>query len=97
VTKHTPGPWRKIRTGDGKRYVIGEGQSKWGTEVAEVYADDTDPEEAKANACLIQRAPEMLDVLEDVSEYLDGYADIDDQGGPNRAMRLMQRIEEVLK
>lgn len=59
-TAHTPGPWTSERTGDGKAYIIGNRQSAWGTHVAEVYADDTDRDEAKANAALIQHAPDLL-------------------------------------
>lgn len=55
----TPGPWSCKRTGDGKRYIIGAGQSAWGTHVAEVYADDTDADEAAANAALVKSAPDL--------------------------------------
>lgn len=62
--KHTPGPWTKDLTGDGKYYIIGDGQSQWGTHVAEVYSDDTDRDEAAANSNLIQHAPELLAACE---------------------------------
>lgn len=68
--QHTPGPWPITSTGDGKRYVIGEGlvDGPSGYEVAEVYSDDCDPGEALANANVISAAPEML-------AGLDHYAD----------------------
>lgn len=62
-TKFTPGPWKCEHTGDHKRYVIGDGQSLFGTHVAEVYSDDTDTDEAAANAALIQHAPDLLAAL----------------------------------
>lgn len=63
MSRPTPGPWTCKQTGDQKAYIIGEGQSAWGTHVAEVYSDDTDGDEARANACLITAAPELLAVL----------------------------------
>lgn len=59
---HTPGPWPVTRTGDGKRYIIGDGliEGPGGYEVAEVYADDCDPAVALANANLIGAAPDLL-------------------------------------
>lgn len=51
----TPGPWTLTHTGDRKRYILGENQSSWGTDVGEIYSDDTDANEAKANATLIAR------------------------------------------
>ena len=62
-TKFTPGPWKCQHTGDRKHYVIGAGQSLFGTHVAEVYSDDTDTDEAAANAALIQHAPDLLAAL----------------------------------
>jgi hypothetical protein len=74
-TKHTPGPWKCERSGDGKYYLVGDGQSSWGTHVAEVYSDDTDKHEAAANARLIHASPELLayavaeQTLRDTTEY----------------------------
>ena len=70
MSKHTPGPWTLTRTGDHKRWIVGNRQSTWGTEVAEVYSDDTDPDEAAANARLIATAPELLVELRAVSAWL---------------------------
>jgi len=63
MTKHTPSPWGFEQTGDHKRYIIGKERSTWGTNVAEVYSDDTDQGEAAANARLIAAAPELLKAL----------------------------------
>jgi len=69
---HTPGPWPFERTGDGKRYVVGEGlvEGPHGYEVAEVYSDDCDPDEALANARLIAAAPDMLAALKSADHAL---------------------------
>lgn len=62
---HTKGPWPIEQTGDGKRYLIGNGlvEGPNGYEVAEVYSDDCDPDEALANAKLIAAAPELLEAV----------------------------------
>lgn len=62
----TPGLWPLTRTGDGKRYVVGDGLvgGPGGYEVAEVYSDDCDPDEARANANLIAAAPELYEAVE---------------------------------
>jgi len=73
----TSGPWTCQQTGDRKRYVIGEGQSSWGTHVAEVYSDDIDREEAAANAKLIQSAPDLLDACSRALALLDNSSDED--------------------
>lgn len=64
MTKHTPGPWSFKPTGDHKRIVIGEGlvEGPNGYDVAEVYSDDCDYEEALANARLTAAAPDLLDI-----------------------------------
>lgn len=65
MSAHTPGPWPLKPTGDGKRFIVGEGlvEGPNGYDVAEVYSDDCDQEEAEANARLIAAAPDMLDAL----------------------------------
>ncbi|QPQ55567.1 hypothetical protein IC614_02905 [Allosphingosinicella flava] len=67
AAQFTPGPWPVKRSGDGKRYIVGDGlvEGPHGYEVAEVYSDDCDPDEAKANAHLIASAPELVDACED--------------------------------
>jgi hypothetical protein len=68
----TPGPWPVSRTGDGKRYVIGDGlvEGPGGYEVAEVYSDDCDPVVALANTNLIAAAPELYAALTDLRAFV---------------------------
>lgn len=70
---HTPGPWPIERTGDGKRIIVGPGliEGPHGYDIAEVYSDDCDPEEATANARLIAAAPELLEALEKLAAFAD--------------------------
>lgn len=82
-TKYTPGPWKLDLVGDGKRWILGNGQSSWGTEVGEVYRDDTDRDEAEANAKLIAAAPALLELLQqmlDVAENADETGYVTDVG-----------------
>ena len=55
LKKATPGPWPIAKTGDGKRIIVGEGlvDGPNGYDVAEVYSDDCDSQEAMANAEII--------------------------------------------
>ena len=69
-TKFTTGPWACEKTGDGKRLIIGDNQSSWGTHVGEVHRDDIDRKEAEANAALIRKAPEMFAALVKCSAHL---------------------------
>ena len=57
----TPGPWPSEPTGDGKRIIIGDGlvDGPGGYEVAEVYSDDCDRDEANANAALIRMSRDL--------------------------------------
>jgi len=70
---HTPGPWPITETGDGKRFVIGEGLvgGPKGYEVAEVYSDDAPYEETIANARVIAAAPDLLDELREARTTLN--------------------------
>lgn len=76
----TPGPWPLTRSGDGKRYVVGDGLVEAdpgkanGYEIAEVYSDDCDGDLAEANARLISAAPELYEALE--AEFADLEQDI---------------------
>lgn len=40
--------------------------------------------------------PDLIQLLVDVDEYFDGQEDIDDNGGPNMAMRCRSQIETFL-
>ena len=76
--KWTKGPWPIKPTGDFKRIVIGDGlvDGPGGYEVAEVYSDDCDRDEAMANAHLIAAAPDLYAALDDL---LAAYAEPDQQ------------------
>lgn len=91
-TKHTPGPWPWVRTGDGKRIVIGAGlvDGPNGYEVAEVYSDDCDREVAEANARLIAAAPEMFVALREARDLLLAHDTI---SGTEKLEALIARIE----
>ena len=39
---------------------------------------------------------EVVQLLKDLDEYLDGKVDINDHGGPNEPMRLQVRVREAL-
>lgn len=60
---HTPGPWDT--RDDDKRITVGVGlvDGPNGYDVAEVYNDDCDRDEAWANAHLIAAAPELYEAL----------------------------------
>lgn len=62
----TKGPWPVELTGDGKRYLVGVGliEGPHGYDVAEVYSDDCDQDEASANANLIAAAPDLFEALD---------------------------------
>ena len=71
--KWTKGPWPIKPTGDFKRIVIGDGlvDGPGGYEVAEVYSDDCDRDEAMANAHLIAAAPDLYAALDGLLGLLD--------------------------
>ena len=71
--KWTKGPWPIKPTGDFKRIVIGDGlvDGPGGYEVAEVYSDDCDRDEALANAHLIAAAPDLYAALDGLLGLLD--------------------------
>lgn len=70
----TAGPWPITETGDGKRFVIGEGlvEGPNGYEVAEVYSDDCDFVVARANARLIAAAPDLYAALKEMCIQFGG-------------------------
>jgi hypothetical protein len=61
----TPGPWDIQAHAYDKRIAVGIGlvEGPNGYDVAEVYADDCDRDEALANARLIAAGPEMVEAL----------------------------------
>ena len=72
--KWTKGPWPIKPTGDFKRIVIGDGlvDGPGGYEVAEVYSDDCDRDEAMANAHLIAAAPDLYAALDNLETAATG-------------------------
>ena len=97
--KHTPGPW-PIRKLD-KRIIVGEELIEGAYDIAEVYADDCDPDEAAANAALIAAAPDMLAELETLHQIFDDYATIHwSKGHGDKADRnaaIAKRIDALIK
>ena len=83
LAKATPGPWPIAYTGDRKRIIVGDGlvEGPNGYEVAEVYSDDCDRDEAEANATLISLARDALpDLLAEITrqrEVIEAWHDID--------------------
>ena len=90
--QHTRGPWPIKPTGDGKRIIVGEGlvEGPNGYEVAEVYSDDCDRDEAMANARLIAAAPDLLELAR---QYLN---DMRHPPAPDSRERRVSLIEKVI-
>ena len=86
---HTPGPWRTEGV-TGKGAWIGRSETEWAA-----LALGSDHENARANARLIAAAPLMLAALQEIEEFLDNQADVDD-GRPNDAMRLLVELRVAL-
>lgn len=76
MSKHTPGPW-KVAGGYGWEetkvcYHIVDPKKGWVAQLWNKYEEDFKScEESKANAQLIAAAPEMLEALEKVKEYIE--------------------------
>lgn len=88
MTEHTPGPWLIYDADDDCRIRIkGQMPPHGGAHVAEVVLE--------ANACLIAAAPMMLTALQELEEFLDNQADVDD-GRPNDAMRHLIEVRAAI-
>jgi len=76
MSKHTPGPW-KVAGGPSWEeteacYHIVDSKKGWVAQLWNKYEEDfKSREESKANARLIAAAPEMLEALEKVKEYIE--------------------------
>lgn len=79
MTKHTPGPWRVIEEdGDGKcqhtdkcKTWVLDSEERGNMALMQAWYSGNDPdvfEEVRANARLIAAAPDLLDVLEKVTD-----------------------------
>lgn len=102
---HTPGPWEldTAKDRDG-RYHIVNGQLPKGINAEFGYpvCDSSNrhhcitPQEDAANARLIAAAPEMLRVLQEISEWADNRADIDWNDQPNNAMQVQSLLGQII-
>ena len=74
----TPAPWElsdmSLGVDDGVCFHIG--RSDTGEMIAELHGERKDYKHIERNAELVRAAPELLELLEDVSGYLSGIADI---------------------
>lgn len=86
-SQHTPGPWTV------ENLTEQAGQSWFnvasdGSAVAEAISDS-------ATARLIAAAPDMLAALQELEEFLDNQADVDD-GRANDAMRHLTEVRAAI-
>lgn len=94
-TKHTPGPWR----------IGNAGKAIFQPTGIKLVADLSGLDNAKANACLIAKAPELTEALEQMvanlieahaSEFEDGHAgDADHDGEAPEACSYCKDIAEA--
>lgn len=74
-TKHTPGPWAYKWNGSYYEVDIAHTDDRILSVAVMLYDENvvslTDTDENKANAILIAAAPEMLDMLKDISDTLE--------------------------
>jgi hypothetical protein len=99
MAEHTEGPWKFSQTHEHKMTIR---SAKRGDYVAEITLGDgaADALLDEANARLIAAAPEMLSVLADVADELEGRVDVDgDSEGlrGNWAAKLLMRVEQVMR
>ena len=73
--KHTPGPWEV--NGNGENEIC---QLDIVTITANHDINDDGPERVEADAALIAAAPELLEALERLTEYIDAYIVVDQLG-----------------
>ncbi len=78
TASHTPGPWEKVGSSDGKLIFIGH-NTNGKAHIADVDIDNN--MDGFANAHLIAAAPELLEALklalERIKSFEKGYGDID--------------------
>lgn len=93
---HTPGPWTLCYDGqiDGpKGYCVC--RFEWSS-----FKEFNDSPMDKANARLITAAPDLLEALHEVEEFLDNQSDVEDGDygipRPNRAMRLLIEVRDAI-
>lgn len=95
----TPGPWQtgvggrgffhsnRVWTADNRPIV---NMLSMGMQPADICP------EAQANARLIAAAPTMFEALREIEFIFDGQEDIDDNGGPNDAMKALTAVRDAL-
>lgn len=84
--KPTPGPWAAEKAETWQKRIRVNAHDGL-DEVAGVYSDDIDFDEAKANARLIAAAPELLEALQAADRILwmaEKYAEGGGSGGPEQ-------------
>lgn len=69
MSKHTPGPWYWAPKADGAVFIKSDDTRPLHKTVAQVASNELSAMEA--NARLIAAAPELLEALRDVTEYLE--------------------------
>lgn len=67
IMKHTKGPWMVEPHKDYDKFILVADKNSW---IAKICNDDTDYNEALANAKLISAAPELLEALIELQTIL---------------------------
>lgn len=89
MSKHTPGPWRiefvkDVSSGSVGSHIIRLG-NEW--EYLAFHKSGSTPDVEKANAHLIAAAPEMLEALENLLQFVDSIPDITNEHSKMKAAR----------
>lgn len=95
-TQHTPGPWQHTR-GDFLSICDSDGVKRGCAPIARIaggYNAETRAE-ARANARLIVKAPEMRDLLREAADYLSCIPETA-AGGDDDAGKLAKRIRDAI-
>ena len=98
MNRYTRGKWQAMKNCEGSYSIFTE-QGRGRRRVhAECFTGDYGiaPHEAKANAVLIAHAPEMLDMLLDCAEFLEGSSMLQCEGCSEYAGELYTRVEALL-
>jgi phosphoglycerate-specific signal transduction histidine kinase len=67
--KYTPGPWKSLAIDGGEQYIFSQALGYEQTAIACVLEQETS-EETEANARLLECSIELLEKLEEVSNYI---------------------------
>lgn len=102
MSKFTPGPWNANEVKEGHFLIEREpeGDHKWVPIAVIDHSRDghdlTRIVTTPANAHLIAAAPQMYEGITDAILCLRNYEDIDNNNGPNWAMRMVQELEAII-